>query len=101
MKASAFRARVASFLAFSPDGKTLATCRGGLAASVEFLDVMTGKNMASVSGVQLPRALSFSPDGKVLAVANSGNGRIELLEATSHKFSGAPLQKAGIVQSVA
>ncbi len=58
--------RAFSALAFSPDGKTLAT--GGRACPVQLWDVATGKNTATFAdrpgGIC---ALTFSPNGKILA----------------------------------
>jgi WD40 repeat protein len=54
-------------LAFSPDGKTLATgCRG----DITFWDTATGQSSATIKGHQdLITALVYSPDGKTLASA--------------------------------
>src|SRR5262249_17831904 len=57
-------------VAFTPDGKMLATSANDLA----FWD-MTGKEPKSLPAAQAPRvrSLAFSPDGKILAAGSWGN----------------------------
>ena len=50
-------------MAFSPDGKTLAS--GGVDDSIKLWDVATGKNTATLKGHAF--SVAFSPDGKTLA----------------------------------
>jgi WD40 repeat protein len=53
-------------LAFSPDGKTLATVSNGV--NVTLWDVASGKNTATLAGQpSIVLGVAFSPDGKTLA----------------------------------
>jgi WD40 repeat protein len=53
-------------LAFSPDGKTLAS--GGRDDTIKLWDVKTGKERSSLEGhSEAVFCLAFSPDGKLLA----------------------------------
>jgi WD40 repeat protein len=56
-------------LAFSPDGKILAS--SGFDLFVKFWDVATGRLMGQVSTTDTPNSLMFSPDGTKLAVASN------------------------------
>jgi WD40 repeat protein len=53
-------------LAFSPDGKTLAS--GSWDDTIRLWDVATGKSTATLQDAS-PNSLHFSPDGKTLAIA--------------------------------
>ena len=60
-------------LAFSPDGRTLASGRGNLiSGELKLWDVSTGKNTATLRGHGQPvHSVAFSPDGKTLASGSS------------------------------
>src|SRR5262245_59609092 len=56
-------------VAFSPDGKTLASASGD--KSIKLWDVATGKQQATLKGhTESVRSVAFSPDGKTLASAS-------------------------------
>jgi WD40 repeat protein/serine/threonine protein kinase len=63
--------RSANSVAFSPDGKRLASAGGGLAGSeFKVLDAQTGEELLTCEGnLDLIRSMAFSPDGKRLASA--------------------------------
>jgi WD40 repeat protein len=75
-------------VAFSPDGKTLATGSGGedpKNGELKLWDVNTAKEMATLSGhTGMVCAVAFSPDGKTLASA-SRDGCVGLWECTIRK----------------
>jgi WD40 repeat protein len=81
-------------LAFSPDGRLLATAgSGGIAlwdpANLRFLDVMAGP-------VGWVRSLAFSPDGQMLA-SGENNGSILLWNMTSRSITATLTGSPGTV----
>src|SRR5262249_17511422 len=64
--------RLVLCLAFSPDGKTLAS--GSEDTPIRLWDLQTGKVTATLRGDMRPvRCLAFSPDGEMLASGREGN----------------------------
>ncbi len=71
-------------VAFSPDGKILAT--GGANNTIYFWDMTTLNHAKTLTGHTEPvTSLSFSPNGKLLA-SGSQNGSIRIWNATSGEF---------------
>jgi WD40 repeat protein len=63
-------------VAFSPDGKTLASGSGGTLGSpgeLKLLDAATGRVLAGIEESRSIRWVAFSPDGKTIATAEHDN----------------------------
>jgi WD40 repeat protein len=67
-------------VAFSPDGKTLASLSSG---TVKLWDVQTGKEQANLHTKSVI-SVAFSPDGKMLA-SGSQDGTIKLWDMPAVK----------------
>jgi WD40 repeat protein len=85
----------ANVVAFSPDGKRLAT---GSGPGVELWDLAGRRKVGSFPLEKAARSLAFSPDGKTLAGADGSDGPVRLWEVASGKELGVqPGHRQGAV----
>ena len=98
-----------SSVAFSPDGKLLATADAG-ANKVSVFSVASGGALSEVSGSpyptgQQPSSVAFSPDGKLLATADAGANKVSVFSVASggalSEVSGSPYPTGQQPSSVA
>jgi WD40 repeat protein len=79
-------------LAFSDDGRTLATA---CLSSVRFYDVITRRELGSeVNAGGVVNALAFNPDGRTLATGDS-SGVVQQGDVATRRPSGAPMGRPG------
>jgi WD40 repeat protein len=71
-----------SSVAFSPDGKTLAS--GGLDDTIKLWDVATGKEQVTLKTHTAVLSIAYSPDGKMLA-SGSNDKTIKLWDMPAVK----------------
>jgi WD40 repeat protein len=70
-------------VAFSPDGRRLATNGGTADEAVKLWDLSTGRELVTLPGQgQIPTSVRFSPDGNWLAARNL-DGQLHLWQAPS------------------
>jgi WD40 repeat protein len=95
-------------LAWSPDGKTLASA--GADRAILLWDVATRQQLAALEGPGIVRSLAWSPDGKTLAsagcadddrVAQCTGGQVKLWDASAREVIGSLAGHERVVRSVA
>ena len=74
-------------LAFSPDGKVLAT--SGANQAVQFWDVASGREIRRIDGAASGGVLAFSPDGQMLVMAGAGR-TLTLWDLAANRLRAAP-----------
>lgn len=80
-----------NYIAFSPDGKRLATASDDTTAKL--WDTVSGKYLAQMAGTEEPvQSVAFSPDGKTVATGGAvkGDGEVQIWD-----LSGGPPKLAG------
>jgi WD40 repeat protein len=96
--------RMIESLAFSPDGKTLASCGGGSGGSRGFVwlwDVARGRQTAALAGhTDYVYSVAFSPDGATLATGGA-DGTVRLWDPVTGKETGNHARHSSWVQAVA
>jgi len=86
-------------VAFSPDGRSLASCSGD--NTIKLWEVATGRELRTLVGHTWPiSSVAFSPDGRTLA-SGTYDGTIKLWEVASGHEVRTLTGKAGYVKSVA
>ncbi|MFH8348191.1 hypothetical protein [Streptomyces sp. NPDC018045] len=89
---------VVNAVAFSPDGRTLAT--GSVDRTVKLWDTATDRMLATLIGhVGSVYALAFSPDGRVLATAGD-DGTVRLWDVAGRRLLGVLTGPSGRVMSL-
>ena len=86
-------------VAFSPDGKTLAS--GGWDRAVRLWDTANGALKRTLSHENLVYSVAFSPDGRTLASGEHQTGAIRLWEVETGKSAGVLVSGRGSVWSAA
>jgi len=91
-----------SDVAFSPDGKTLATADADGSYNLRLWDVASGRSTETFDGVDdlVVTSALFSPDGKTLASWGLGNV-IHLWDVKSRKIRAMVLGASGAVRAIA
>ena len=87
-------------MAFSPDGKTLAS--GSMDKTIKLWDVATGKEQATLKGhTGWVSSVAYSPDGKTLA-SGSGDGDDQAVGRGDGQGTGHPHRdtRAGVLRGV-
>jgi RNA polymerase sigma factor (sigma-70 family) len=90
-------------LAFSPDGRTLASAGWGGRDLIRLWDTATGKELRQMKGHERGiRSLAFAPDGKTLASGGDfGDNTLRLWDVATGKELGQLAKQSGPISTVA